>query len=394
MTINTLLSLGLIFLLGLTASGLIRKIKMPSVTAYLILGILIGPSFLGLISDKIVSSSGLISNIVLSFIAFSIGQNFLRERMREIGKSVFSITLGQGLGAALIVTAAVYFLTDKPFFIAMSFGAIATATAPAAVVMVVREFRAKGKFTDMLLGVVALDDGLGLMFFALILAVAKSMAGVPGAILPAAFSGVMHGLIEIIGAVVLGLILGWALSFFSKYVTNASELLIYVLGFILLNAGLSLFLGVSVLLSNMAMAGMLININKTGFRFFDSLRSIDSPFFLLFFVLAGANLEFNLLGSIGVIGVVYIVARMAGKIIGTFLSAEIISAPREIRKYLGIALAPQAGIALGMAMIIKNVFPEEGSFIMSTIIATTVVYEIFGPVLTKYALQKAGSIEK
>lgn len=394
MTINTLLSLGIILLLGLVLGGLIRKIKMPSITAYLILGILIGPYFLGLISDKIISASGLISNVVLSFIAFSIGQNFSREIFREIGKDVIAITFGQGLGAALVVAAAIFFLTDKPFFVAISFGAIATATAPAAVVMVVREFRSKGKFTDTLLSVVALDDGIGLMFFALVLAVAKSIAGVHVNILPEAFSGILHGLIEIVGAVVLGLLLGWILSFFSKYVTSASELLICTLGFILLNAGLSLFLGFSLLLSNMAMAGMLVNISKTGFRFFDSIRSIDSPFYLLFFVLAGANLEIRLLKVIGLIGIIYIVARMFGKFMGVFLSAQIVGAPRKIRNYLGLGLAPQAGVALGMAMIIKNVFPKEGGFIMSTIIATTVIYEIFGPVLTKFALQSAGDIEK
>lgn len=393
MTLNILLSLGLVMLLGLISSGLIRKIKMPSVTAYLLLGVLIGPYCLGIITDRIINASGLISNIVLSFIAFGIGQNLSRQIFREIGREVFTITLGQGLGATLFVVAALYFFVDVPFFVALSFGAIATATAPAAVVMVVREFRAKGRFTDTLLGVVALDDGLGLMFFAIIIAVAKSMTGVHGEILPMALSGVLHGTIEVFGSILLGLFLGLLLSFFSRYVTNVSELLIYTLGFIFLNSGISLFLGLSVLISNMTMSGILININKTGFKFFESIRTIDSPFYLLFFVLAGANLEFAILKSIGMIGAVYIVSRMAGKILGVFLSAHISGASKTIRDYLGLALAPQAGVALGMAMIIKSVFPEQGNLIMSTIIATTIIYEIFGPVLTKISLQAAGNIE-
>ncbi len=389
---NTLLSLGIILLLGLVGSGVIRKVKMPAITSYILLGILIGPCFLGFISRGIVDSSGLISNVVLSFIAFSIGQNFSKNRLRGIGRDVLYITIGQGIGAVLFTTAAIYFFTEKSFVVAILFGAIATATAPAAVVMVVREFRASGRFTNTLLGVVALDDGLGLMFFALILAIAKSMTGIQSHVLSVVFSGVIHGAVEIIGAVFLGLFLGWILSVFSKYVTTQAELLIFTLGFILFNSGVSLYLGVSVLLSNMAMAAILININKAGPKFFDSIRSIDSPFYLLFFVLAGANLDVKLLKVMGGIGVVYIIARMLGKIAGVFVTGEIIGISDKIRNYLGIGLAPQAGVALGMAMIMKNVFPAEGAFIMSTIIATTVIYEIIGPIMTKLALQASGDI--
>lgn len=392
MNINPLFSLGLIFLLALLSSGLIRKIKLPAITSYLILGVLIGPVLLNLVSEKIISSSGLISNIVLSFIAFSIGQNFSRERFREIGKTVLSISFAESIGAAVTVGVALYFLTDQPLFVILCFAAIAPATAPAAVVMVVREFRAKGKFTDTLLGVVAFDDVWGLMFFAVMLAVAKSVQGVGGSILTEAFSGVFHGLIEIFGAIVLGMFLGWILTFFSKYVTHSSELLIYTLGFILLNAGLSLTLSVSVLLSNMAMSAVVVNISKTGFRFFESIRTIDSPFYILFFVLAGASLEINMINVMGVVGVVYIIFRMAGKILGTYFGAMAINAPRELKKYLGIGLAPQAGVALGMGMIVREVFPSAGGFIMSTIVATTIVYELFGPSLTKFALVKAKNI--
>ena len=153
-------------------------------------------------------------------------------------------------------------------------------------------------------------------------------------------------------------------------------------------------MGFSVLLSNMAMAAILININTTSFKFFSSLRNIDSPFYLLFFVLAGANLEINMLREIGVLGLVYIFSRLLGKFAGSFVSAQAIGAARNVRNYLGLGLAPQAGVALGMAMIIKSVFPREGALIMSTIVATTIIYEIIGPVLTRYALIWAGDIEK
>jgi Kef-type K+ transport system membrane component KefB len=392
-SINSILSLGMMLLFGFASAGFIRNIKMPSITAYLLLGIVLGPSLTNLISNNILVASGLISNVVLSFIAFSIGQNFSRERFRELGRTVISISLAEGLGAAIIVGLSMYFIAGKPLFVALCFAAIAPATAPAAVLMVVREFRAKGRFTDTLLAVVALDDSWGLMIFALLLAIAKSMVGAHGAVLSTAFSGILHGIIEIVGALILGGIMGRIMSKFSEYLHKQSELLIYTLGFILLNAGLSLYLGVSVLLSNMAMATILVNVNKTSFKFFDSIRNMDAPFYLIFFVLAGANLEIGIIKTLGVIGVIYIIARMAGKIIGVFFSAQIVGASKQIRNFLGIGLAPQAGVALGMAMIVKHLFPVEGGYIMSTIIATTVLYEIFGPILTKIALQSSGDIE-
>ncbi|MDA3793385.1 MAG: cation:proton antiporter [Elusimicrobia bacterium] len=390
---NVILSLGFILLAGLVAATIIKSFKFPTITAYLVLGIIIGPHFLGFISNRVIASSGLISNIVLSFIAFSIGQNFSRDRFRQIGKVAISISISEAVFAAAAVGIGLALLTDLPLFVVLSFAAIAPATAPAAIVMVVRQFGAKGKFTDTLLAVVALDDSWGLMIFALILAVAKSMTGSHTNIFSLAISGVFHGMIEIFGAIALGCILGTVLSKLAKYVKNQSDTLTYTLGFILLNAGLSLFLDVSVLLSNMAMAAVIVNINKTGFKFFEALRNIDAPFYLLFFVLAGANLELGMVSSMGIIGIVYLVARVAGKIIGVYVGGTISAAGEDIKKYLGIGLAPQAGVALGMAMIIKNVFPKEGGFIMSTIIATTVVYEIIGPVFTKMSLRKAGNLK-
>jgi len=390
---NSILSIGIILLSGFAASKIIRLVKLPSITAYLILGILIGPHMGNLVSKDLYEASGLVSNIVLSFIAFSIGQNFSIERFKEIGKTVLSISIAEGVGAAILVFLALYFLTDEPLFVALSFAAIAPATAPAAIVMIVREFRAKGRFTDTLLAVVALDDSWGLMIFALLLAVAKSLTGAHEAIIPVAASGVFHGVLEILGALVLGYVIGIVLADYSKYLNDSRQMLIYTLGFILFTAGLSMMLDVSVLLSNMAMATTLVNKNQTSFRFFNALRDIDSPFYILFFVLAGANLEFGLIRTMGTVGIIYVFARVLGKIAGVYISSRMVGAPDEVRRYLGLGLAPQAGVALGMAIIVKHVFPFEGSFIMSTIVATTVLYEIFGPILTKIALQTAKNIE-
>ena len=391
MSTDTALSLGIILLAGLASARLIKKLKIPTITAYLVLGIFIGPSALNLVSPNIITSSGLVSSIVLSFIAFSLGQNFSLKRFRTIGRSVLYISMGEVIGACALVTLALY-LFGKDFHIALVFGAIAAATAPATTIMVIREYKAKGEFTNTLLGVVAVDDAWGIILFAICLAIAKSLVSAHGLIANIALSGAFHAMLEILGAIILGGCLGWCLSYFSRHISEPSELLIYTLGFILLNTGICMLLGLSVLMANMVLGAVLVNVNKTSFKFFDALRGIDSPFYLLFFVLAGANLEVGLLGKIGLLGLIYLFTRVAGKIAGATIGARIVHAEDRIQKYIGLGLIPQAGVALGLALIAKSTFGDAGSVIFSTIVATTIVYELIGPLFTKLALKKAGEI--
>ena len=394
MDINTILSLSIILLVGLAAAQFIRRAKIPTITAYIIMGIIIGPSALNLVSKGILNSSGLISNVVLSFIAFSLGQNFSLGRFRRVGKSVLAISICEVVGAFLIVSLGVWLLTELPIYVALIFGGMAAATDPAAVVMVTREYRSRGTFTDTILGVVAIDDAWGIILFAFCLAIAKSLAGAHKFVVDSALAGVFHALLEIVGALVLGGVLGWILSKLSNYIKSHSDLLIYILGFILLNTGLAIYLGFSALLANMFLGTVLVNINKTSFKFFDALRSIDSPFYLLFFVLAGASLDIGLLKSLGLIGLVYIFARALGKVSGAACGANIINAGPRIKKYIGLGLIPQAGVALALGLIAKSTFPQYGNVIFSTIVATTIIYELLGPLCTKYALKKAGEIEQ
>lgn len=387
----TILSLGFILLAGLLAGKLIRRMKIPTVTAYLLLGIIIGPSILNLVAEGILASSGLISNIVLGLIAFSIGQNFALERFRKIGKPVLWISTLEASGAWLLVTMLFWILLKQPFYIALIFGAISSATAPAATMMVVREYKAKGSFTDALLGIVAIDDAWCLIIFAFSFAIARALAVHITANF-AIFKVLFQSLLTIIGAFILGGILGLALSYLSRFVISPSDLIIYILGFVFLNTGLALYFNFSVLLANMFMAAVLVNVHKVSFKFFDALKTIDSPLYLLFFVLAGANLEMGLLKGIGLLGCGYIVFRSLGKIGGAYLGAVFASAPERMRNYMGLALLPQAGVALGVALIAKAQFPQFGGIIFSTIVATTVIYEIIGPVFTKICLKKAGEI--
>jgi Kef-type K+ transport system membrane component KefB len=388
---NTILGLGFILLLGLLSARFINKIKFPSVTAYLLLGILLGPCIFGLINKEILSASGLISNVVLGIIAFGIGQNFFIENFRKIGKSVIWISVLEACGAWVLVTLVFLIILKQPFFLALLFGAIASATAPAATVMVIREYRARGNFTNTLLGVVAIDDAWCLIIFAISLAISQAVYFhmTSTFFLVKVF---FKSLLVIMGAFVLGAFMALLASRLSKFIRTQTELQIFTLGLILLCIGIAVWLKLSILLSNMFLGAILVNIDKSSMKFFDSLKTVDSPLFLLFFVLAGANLELNLLPKLGVIGLAYLASRVIGKMIGAGLGARISNAASSVKKYIGLGLVPQAGVALGCALVVRNDFPALGNVVFSTIVATTVVYELIGPLCTKYALQRAGDI--
>ncbi|MBN3039335.1 MAG: cation:proton antiporter [Candidatus Omnitrophica bacterium] len=387
----TILSLGFILLAGLFAGKLIRRLKAPVVTAYLILGVVIGPSAFNLVSESIINASGLISNMVLGLIAFSIGQNFSLSRFKKIGSPIIWISILAALTPWILVTVGLVTFGSQPFFIALLFGAISSATAPAATMMVVKEYKARGSFTDTLLGVVAIDDAWCLIIFAVSFAVAKSFAfHEPSNVFLC--KAVTRSILEILLAFLLGGSLALILSFLSRFVNTPSDLLIYTLGFIFLNTGISIYFNFSVLLANMFLAAVLVNMHDVSFKFFDSLRHIDSPLYLLFFVLAGANLQVPLLKTLGLLGLFYILFRSIGKALGAYLAGVIAGLPTRMKKFMGLALMPQAGVALGVALVAKAEFPELGDVIFSTIVATTVFYEILGPICTKFSLYKAGEI--
>ncbi len=388
---NAILSLGLILLFGLVSARLINKIKFPSVTAYLLLGILFGPSLVNIVSSDLISASGFISNIVLGIIAFSIGQNFSRDNFLRIGRSVIWISLFEATGAWILVTLGIFLILKQPFYLSLLFGGISAATAPAATVMVVREYKSRGNFTDTLLGVVAIDDAWCLIVFALSLAISKAVTAHVSSNL-FIIKVILKSVLGIGGAFLLGWTMSLLASNLSRYIRTQTEALVYALGFIFFTIGLALSLHFSVLLACMFLGASLVNLKKTRLNFFDLIRTIDSPLYVMFFVLAGANLEIHFLREIGLAGLVYLTFRMAGKIAGVYLGGAISRASKIVRRYLGLGLAPQAGVALGCALIAKSEFPQVGGLIFTTIVATTIIYELIGPLFTKFALEKAGEI--
>jgi Kef-type K+ transport system membrane component KefB len=383
--VNTILNLGVILLLGLLAERLIQRIKLPTVTAFIIVGILIGPSLLNLISPQLIQSSGLISNIALGIIAFSLGESFLFSSFKEIGRTVLYISLAAALLPSILVATGLYFLLKQPLSIALLYGAIASATAPAATLMVIREYKARGSLTNTLLGVVAIDDAWCLIIFAFSFAFSREMF--EGTATNISWLKIIFPFVkEILLTIILGSISALLCNLISRYIKLKSDLLIYILGFLLLNIGLALHFHLSLLLTNIVFGALLVNLSPTSFKFFDLLKSIDAPLYLIFFILAGANLEIALLRGTLPVVIAFIILRSLGKIIGAYLGGYLSHSEDKIRKYLGFGLLPQAGVAIGLALIVKDRFPQIGDILFPTIIATTVVYEIAGPIFTRYAL--------
>jgi len=389
---NVIVSLGIIFLTGIVVNKFVVKLRIPEITGDLILGIIIGQEFLGLVHSHILASTSLISNIVLGFVAFTIGRNFSIQDFKKIGKPVLWISVFEAGGAWIVVTFFFHYLLKMPLYISLLYGAISSATAPAATLMVIRQYKSKGYFTNILLGVVGIDDAWCLIIFAISFAMAKTLYLHQSSellILKVLFKSI----VEIGGAFLLGGGMAFILAYFARFFKRHTEVEIYTLSFVFLSIGLAMWLHFSVLLTTMALGAVLINIRTTSSSFFDVLEDIESPLFLLFFVLAGANLEISALKSIGIAGVVYFFARLIGKVSGAFVGSYLGKVPRKVRKYIGLGLVPQAGVALGVALIAKADFPDIGNTIFTTIVATTVIYEIVGPILTKIGLSKAGEIK-
>jgi len=388
--VNTLLSAGLILLLGFTGSRLLKYIKLPSVTAFLLIGILIGPHLLDLVTEDIFHASDFFSNLVLGIIAFSLGENFRLGELKQGMKQVMWISVMAAVGVWLLVSGAIvlYFIIIKfPIYPALVLGAAASATAPAATVLIIREYRSSGILTELLLKVVAIDDAWCLILGAMAIAVANAMRA---DVFDTAI--IFAGIGEIFGALIIGAGLGYLFSYLRRFVKTGEEILVYIFGLILLNVGLSITLRLSVLLSSMMMGLIVINSARENYKFFEVLRTVDSPLYLVFFILAGAHLDFAILVKMGMVGVLYTVFRVIGKVYGARLGAEVSKAPNIVKNWIGLALIPQAGVALGIGLVAKTTFPEYGDYIFTIIAATTVIFELIGPLLTKISLLKAGEI--
>ena len=395
---------------GLFMSRLTKLLGLPAVTAYLVAGILIGPyclgrlgvEGLGFVSHENVASFDIISDVALGFIAFAIGNEFRLSQLKQIGKKATFIGIVQAVFTTLVVDAALielhFILGDKlPLPMAITLGAVAAATAPAATLMVVRQYKAKGKLTDLLLPIVAIDDAVGLVIFAISFGISKALEN--GEFNVAAI--IIEPLLEIVLSIGLGALMGVLFTFCEKFFSSNTRRLSLSIAFVMLTVAISMMkfeiggihIGFSVLLVCMMLGTMFCNLCDFSAEIMDKTDRWTAPLFTLFFVLSGAELELSVFTDVVIVGIgaAYIISRSAGKYFGAYASAKISRCEPGVQKYLGITLLPQAGVALGMSVTAMEL-GEMGILIRNIVLFSVLVYELVGPLLTKIALTKAGEI--
>lgn len=412
MEMETLLGISIALMAGLFMSRVVKPLKLPAVTGYLVAGILIGPYCLGQLGIEgigftnvgAVSDLSILNDVALGFIAFAIGDEFRLSQLKHTGKQATIIGILQAVVTTLVVDAALIGLhfilgEDKlPLSSAIILGAIASATAPAATLMVVRQYKAKGKLTNLLLPIVALDDAVGLIIFAVSFGVAKALTLGEFSLV----SVLVDPIVEIVFSLVLGAILGWGLSFSEKFFNSRSKRQAIVITAIFFAVALSklkfhigpVHVGFSPLLVCMMLGTIFCNICDFSANLMEKTDRWTAPLFILFFVLSGAELEFSVFTDLSIIGigVVYIIARSLGKYFGARWSSVLAKSEPNIQKYLGITLLPQAGVALGMSITAMEI-GESGVIIRNIVLFGVLIYELFGPTLTKIALTKSGDIQ-
>ena len=409
---EALLAIGIAMFAGLFLSRLTSKLNLPDVTSYLVAGLLVGPLCmgrlgvpgLGLTTFEAVEELGLLNDVALGFIAFSIGSEFRVSSLRKIGRQATVVAIFQALVATLFGDVALLLLHlvlghKLPVSTCILLGAIATATAPAATLMVVNQYKARGPLTDMLLPVVALDDAVGLIVFAVSNGIAKAL--VSGTI--SVVSVLVNPILEIILSVGLGMALGWIFSEVEIYFNSNSKRLSLAVAFVVLCTAISklhfnlgeVHIGFSSLLVTMMCATVFCNLCDFSEQIMYQVERWTAPIYVLFFVLSGSELDLTVFADLAVvgIGVVYILTRSAGKISGANVSARMTRCPESVCKYLGITLLPQAGVALGMSVMVAAEFGAEGSLVRNIVLFSVLVYELVGPTLTRIALTKAGDIK-
>lgn len=378
-----LLTFGCILLLGIATDVIGRRTALPRVTLMLIFGALIGEEVLDLIPSVFADHFELIAQIVLVIIGFILGSKFTLESLHRSKKLILFSSLGAALGTSIIVTSGLL-LVRVPFEIAILLGCIASATAPAATLDVIREAEFNTPFSKLLLSVVALDDAWGLIIFSIGLAIVASLRSTQFEMSPFIIL-----LIELGGAVILGAILGYFASLIPKFIHRASAIYTASFGLILICGGFAIWWHLSYLIASMMMGAVVTNIFKEHQQYFQTLENIQWPFLVIFFTVAGATLDFSTLNEISMLGLAYILFRVIGKIISGYIGSRLGQADSLTSRWLGVALLPQAGVAIGMALVAASQFPEHKQILLSIVISTTILFEIIGPIFTRLAIYKA-----
>jgi len=391
--INYLLLAGIVIGLGFLIGKGTHLMKITGVVGYIFTGVILGPDVLGVVNLTDVEIETM-TNIALGFVAFIIGGELTVSLLRRMGRSIIAIIIGESIGAFFVVFLGVYLLTNN-IPLSIVFAAMAPASAPAGTVAVIHEYKAKGKLTNAILAVVGFDDGLAILIYAFSIAIV-------GVVLSGVFSVtnmVFEPLRDIGGAILLGCGVGLVFAIVFKRLIEREELIALSLTAIFLTAGLSVLLNVSLILSCMCLGMIIINLYPQDNKpVFDHVKSISLPVYILFFVIAGINLHLELLVSIGAIGIVYVICRSIGLIGGSYFAALVSKADPIIRNNIGLGILSQAGVAIGLSLIASHKllelgYPEIGTLIVTTVAATTVVFEIIGPLSARFAIMRSGEAQ-
>lgn len=386
---NLLLKISIVLLVGVIGGRVAKIFKLPNVSGYLVAGLLLGPSFLKLVSGQDIESFSVISELALAIIAFSIGNEFVVKDMLKLGKSIVIITLVEVIGAVLIVFAVMFYFFNQPFAFSIVIASMSAATAPAATLLVIKQFKAYGPLTKTILPVVALDDVFGIIMFGVAMSLAViSTNGQKFSLLKM----IIGPTVEIGGSILLGLALGIVLVILVKRSKGRDELQAITLVAIGIATGVSNVLGLSPLLTNILMGATLVNMLQKSKRVFDSVNDFVTPVYVLFFTLAGAGLDLSVLLQVGALGVGYVIARASGKILGAWVGAKAVKADPAVTKNLGYALLPQGGISIGLLVLVRSQLPAYYTTISTIIMFSVLIYEVSGPIFAKLAIQKAGEI--
>ncbi len=381
------LTLGVLFFLGLFMDQLGRRTRLPRVTLLLLCGIAIGGSGLDLLPPEANYWYEFLTVAALTMVAFLLGSSLSLKNLRKHGAPIMAISLSVVIVTIVVVGAGLWAI-GIDLGLALLLGAIATATDPAATQDVIRQAKAKGAFPKTLMGIVAIDDAWGVLAFSLVLILVGILNGA------ASGAGLLDAAWEIGGALALGGALGWAGAYFTGRLSKGEPLQTEALGIVFLCAGLALWLEVSFLIAGMTAGAVIVNFARHHSRAFHEIENFQWPFMILFFILAGASLDVGAIGSVGVIGMGYVILRILSRIIGAWVGAVIGGARREHRPWFGVALLPQAGVAVGIALIAAEEFPYYAEALLTITIGTTVLFELLGPPGTLLALRKTANAKQ
>jgi Kef-type K+ transport system membrane component KefB len=386
-TAETLITVGVLLLLGLVTDAIGHRTRLPRVTLLLIFGFAIGPSGLDFISPSDGKWFSVVADMALIMIGFLLGEKLTLSSLREHGKFVLWLSIAEVVGTALVVLVGLL-LIGLRMDIALLLAGIAAATDPAATTDVVRESKADGAFTRTLLGIVAVDDAWGLIVFSLILTAVQAFSGQAESI-----GQLLTGAWELGGALLVGIGLGIPMAYLTGRIKPGEPTLVEALGLVFLCGGIAIWLEVSFLLASMALGCVVANLAHHHMRPFHAIEGIEWPFMILFFLLAGASLHIEALYQIGRVGAGYIAFRTIGRLVGAWVGGAISHAGPLMRRWMGMALLPQAGVALGMALVATHRRPDVADVIFSVVIASTVLFELIGPVVTRSALVHVGEVD-